>query len=88
MAIPNMWRTKKQRYSLQGEICPSCTSAIFPPRSLCPQCGSPMDATQSHRHQVDSKNANFEPTKTADVVIVGTAFAASPAPISNPAGDD
>ena len=73
MAIPNMWRTKKQRYSLQGGVCPSCTSAIFPPRNVCPHCGSPMDAAQNHRHHA----------------IVGNAgLAVRPALVESPAGDD
>ena len=38
MAVPNLWRTKKQRYSLQGEICPACQNALFPPRQVCPYC--------------------------------------------------
>ncbi|MCB0097696.1 MAG: hypothetical protein KDE46_18320, partial [Caldilineaceae bacterium] len=36
MGIPNLWRTKGQRYSLAGEICPSCSQHIFPPRDVCP----------------------------------------------------
>jgi uncharacterized OB-fold protein len=43
MAVPNLWRTKKQRYSLQAEICPTCTQAIFPPRAICPHCHQPME---------------------------------------------
>ena len=39
MAIPVQWRTKKARYSLQGDVCPECARAIFPPRRRCPYCG-------------------------------------------------
>ncbi len=42
MAIPNMWRTKKQRYSLQGDVCTHCERAVFPPRQICPHCHRPM----------------------------------------------
>jgi Rubredoxin-like zinc ribbon domain (DUF35_N) len=38
MAVPNLWRTKKQRYSLQGEVCPACQNMLFPPRQVCPYC--------------------------------------------------
>lgn len=73
MAIPNMWRTKKQRYSLQGGVCPACSSAIFPPRSVCPHCSSPMDAAQSQlRH----------------AMIANTTIATNPALVQSPAGDD
>ena len=44
MAVPTLWRTKQQRYSLIGEKCPSCTNAMFPPRKVCPHCGQPMVA--------------------------------------------
>jgi uncharacterized OB-fold protein len=42
MAVPNLWRTKKQRYRLQAEVCPTCTRAVFPPREVCPHCRQPM----------------------------------------------
>ncbi len=38
MAVPNLWRTKEQRYRLQGDVCPSCSNAIFPPKRVCPYC--------------------------------------------------
>jgi uncharacterized OB-fold protein len=38
MEIPRFWRTQKQRYRLQGEICPHCDIKIFPPRDICPNC--------------------------------------------------
>ncbi len=41
MAVPNLWRTQKQRYSLQAEICPRCSNAVFPPRRVCPYCQRP-----------------------------------------------
>ena len=44
MAIPNLWRTKKQRYSLQGDVCVHCERAVFPPREVCPHCHKPMQA--------------------------------------------
>jgi uncharacterized paraquat-inducible protein A len=42
MAVPNLWRTKKQRYSLHGEVCVHCARAVFPPREICPHCHKPM----------------------------------------------
>jgi uncharacterized OB-fold protein len=44
MAVPNLWRTKKQRYSLQGDVCVHCERAVFPPREVCPHCHKPMRA--------------------------------------------
>ena len=44
MAVPNLWRTKKQRYSLQGEVCTRCATIMFPPRQICPHCA------QRHLH--------------------------------------
>ena len=40
MEIPRHWRLRKQRYSLIGEVCPQCDAKIFPPRDVCPECGS------------------------------------------------
>jgi uncharacterized OB-fold protein len=45
MAVPNLWRTKQQRYRLQAEVCPVCTRAVFPPREVCPHCRQPMQQT-------------------------------------------
>ncbi len=38
-SIPRIWRNKKQRYGLVGEVCPHCDHKIFPPRDVCPYCG-------------------------------------------------
>lgn len=38
MAVPNLWRTKEQRYRLQGEVCPACNQTVFPPKQVCPHC--------------------------------------------------
>jgi uncharacterized OB-fold protein len=56
MNIASAWRTKKQRYSLQGEVCPDCHQAIFPPRDVCPHCSEPAGPihTMSGRGEVFS----------------------------------
>ncbi|MCD6518567.1 MAG: Zn-ribbon domain-containing OB-fold protein [Anaerolineae bacterium] len=41
MDISAYWRTRKQRLSLTGEICPHCGAKLFPPRDICPHCGKP-----------------------------------------------
>ncbi len=41
MDIPRHWRLKSQRYALIGEVCPHCDAKLFPPRDICPECGSP-----------------------------------------------
>jgi len=40
MEVPRHWRLRKQRYALVGEVCPHCHAKIFPPRDVCPECGS------------------------------------------------
>ncbi len=35
------WRLRGQRYRLEGEECPHCGYAIFPPRDICPECHQP-----------------------------------------------
>jgi uncharacterized OB-fold protein len=54
MGIPVLWRTTKARYSLQGEVCPECERAVFPPRRLCPYCGCAHDA----KHNVEQAKAS------------------------------
>ena len=38
MAVPILWRNRRQRYSLEGEVCSACERAVFPPRQVCPYC--------------------------------------------------
>ena len=40
MEIPRHWRLKQQRYGLVGGICLHCDTKFFPPRDICPNCGS------------------------------------------------
>jgi uncharacterized protein len=40
MEISRHWRLRRQRYSLVGEVCPSCSEKIFPPRDVCPNCAA------------------------------------------------
>ena len=39
MEIPRHWRLRKERYSLQGGVCPNCETKSFPARQVCPTCG-------------------------------------------------
>lgn len=62
MAVPVLWRTQKQRYSLQAEVCPHCTSAVFPPRNVCPYCRQSMAqpaAMEIHKHAEPSPVREF-----------------------------
>ena len=65
MAVPNLWRTKKQRYSLHGEVCANCSRAVFPPREICPHCHKPMQASP-----VEQNNVVFAFTATAPAALV------------------
>ena len=53
MAVPNLWRTQKQRYSLQGEVCPACAQTVFPPREVCPHCGRSMHEIPGGKAQAE-----------------------------------
>lgn len=53
MGIPILWRTTKERYSLQGEVCPECDRVVFPPRRLCPYCGREHVAAVVEEKQYD-----------------------------------
>jgi predicted amidophosphoribosyltransferase len=71
MAIPNMWRTKKQRYSLQGDVCQHCERAIFPPREICPHCHKPMQATTAKVAPVFDFAALMTPAAVQPAVMAG-----------------
>ncbi len=47
MSLPAVWRTRKQRYSLAGEVCSKCGAKIFPPRDVCPECSKPAQTPYS-----------------------------------------
>ncbi len=47
MSLPAVWRTRKQRYALMGEVCPKCGFKIFPPRDFCPECSKPAETPYS-----------------------------------------
>ncbi len=46
MEISRHWRLRKQRYALEGEVCPHCGAKLFPPRDVCPHCG--LEAKQTY----------------------------------------
>ncbi len=40
MDLPRHWRLRHQRYKLEGATCDGCGRNLFPPREICPHCGS------------------------------------------------
>lgn len=54
MAIPNIWRTKNERYQLQGNICSNCSTPIFPARHTCTNCSRMAGSDQHVDHAVES----------------------------------
>jgi uncharacterized OB-fold protein len=68
MAIPILWRTKKERYSLQSQVCPECERVVFPPRRLCPYCGREADAQKVETKQYDY---SFLLPQTAELIGAG-----------------
>jgi len=40
MELSRHWRLNPQRYVLGGTECAGCGTRYFPPRNLCPRCGS------------------------------------------------
>jgi uncharacterized OB-fold protein len=73
MAVPNLWRTKKQRYSLQGDVCIHCERAVFPPREVCPHCHKPMGAQALVMKQPEKVHFAFAaaPSQSQLVAVVG-----------------
>jgi uncharacterized OB-fold protein len=42
MEIPRHRRWKAQRYRLEGAACLTCGLFLFPPRAVCPHCGTTL----------------------------------------------
>ena len=40
MDVPRHWRSKSAFYRLEGVRCAHCDRLSFPPREVCPSCGS------------------------------------------------
>jgi hypothetical protein len=47
MEISRNWRLRYQRYKLEGTKCMDCGNVSFPPRRVCPKCGSENYATKA-----------------------------------------
>ncbi len=60
MAVPNLWRTKEERYRLQGNTCPACANMVFPPKRVCPHCqfGS-VAAMATDKHAAPSESDSY-----------------------------
>jgi uncharacterized protein len=71
MAVPNLWRTKKQRYSLVGDICSNCSRAVFPPREICPHCHKPVQTVAAPVHTNEVAYAFTNVAQPALVAVVG-----------------
>ena len=78
MRVAGHWRLKRQRLTLEGEICPTCKTPLFPPRDVCPECGKPAATpyTFSGKGTVYSFStvydvpANFEKYRPYTVALV------------------
>lgn len=40
MSVAKYWRETPQRYRFEAAKCKKCNSISFPPRLVCPECGS------------------------------------------------
>ena len=71
MAIPNLWRTKKQRYSLQADVCSHCNQIMFPPREVCPHCHKATQPAQVVHHPLFVMPAPPVATLVQPVAVAG-----------------
>lgn len=53
METPRHWRLKKQRYAMAGSQCQSCGAKLFPPRPVCPVCGSAVHAPAGSMNKLE-----------------------------------
>lgn len=40
LSVPIFWRVRKHIYTLEGKKCLECGKVHYPPKSICPYCGS------------------------------------------------
>jgi uncharacterized OB-fold protein len=73
MAIPTTWRTKKQRYRLEGALCPTCNTTMFPPRKQCLHCSHTTTMATKARATSESYNyfMVFDLPQSAEVPMAG-----------------
>lgn len=57
MDLARHWRLRAQRYNLEGVICEGCGAKLFPPRQVCPECGS--REMRSHRFSGEGEVYSF-----------------------------
>src|SRR5512136_1321766 len=62
MEIARHWRLNQQRYNLIGKVCSNCGVKSFPPRDICPNCGSEVKTwyTFSGRGEIFSFTTIYE----------------------------
>jgi uncharacterized protein len=56
MSSPKYWREMPQRYRFEAKKCIKCDKVMFPPRIVCPACGSRnfADAPLNDHGQVET----------------------------------
>ena len=66
------WRGRISRYRLVAETCGNCGMVIFPPRDICPRCGSDDTSTKvEYRPGVAQKKYPISKDLTFVVMPVG-----------------
>ena len=45
-SVPLLWRLKESKYKMVSAKCKKCDIVHFPPRTLCTQCGGPLEKHQ------------------------------------------
>lgn len=71
MAIPTVWRTKKERYSLAGAVCPTCQTTMFPPRKQCLHCSQTAHQTAGVNDEEYNYFMVFDLAQPVEVAVAG-----------------
>ncbi len=71
MPVPNLWRTKKQRYALQGAVCSACEETVFPPREVCPYCHAPMNGVAAAPRPVMAATMGYAMPRAMAATLAG-----------------
>jgi len=59
------WRLRAQMYRMVGERCTDCNEFIFPPRDVCPNCGSVNTGGDVIRRGIQDPTVLYQEQETA-----------------------
>jgi len=57
------WRLKESLYKLEGSNCRGCDTVHFPPRRICPDCGSDANYQNPNSEKIEVMDNQLVPAQ-------------------------